>query len=269
MWSELTDTEHSVVAGGHARDSRHGPRDWTPFPSASVSFVTLMYHIVDDAIDAAIAVSEASFDMQMRALRAYGFSVLTMGEAIAVARGERAPPDRAVLITFDDGYADNVQSALPILLRYDVSATVFVPTAHVGGVNRWDRRAEYDTRHATWEELRRWVSAGLDVGGHTHDHTNMRRQNREELCATVDINADILADKLGVTPRAFAYPYGRYSETAKSVVEARYDIAFSVADGVWAPRLEPHAINRFGVWPRCSVPRFLAQIEAIFNQVKV
>jgi peptidoglycan/xylan/chitin deacetylase (PgdA/CDA1 family) len=227
-----------------------------------------MYHIVDDAIDDVIAVSESSFESQMSGLCDQGFSVLTMNQAIRVARREERAPDRAVLITFDDGYADNVHTALPILARYRLPATLFVPTAYVGQLNRWNPRVGYDTRHATWDELRCWVAAGLEVGGHAHDHTRMNRLGESELGPSLDRNKRTLEAELGVEVRAFAYPYGYFTDGAKSAVQERYDIAFSVDDGVWCPWLDRYAINRMGVWPGCSAAELFHAIARVLRAAR-
>ncbi len=132
---------------GSATDSTHPP----PPPrlrrlarglraALSPRAVVLLYHrVADDPLDPHdLAVSPANFDEQMRALRDFG-AVLSLTE---LERGvaDRRLPRRAVAVTFDDGYADNLLAAKPILERHGIPATVFVTTGTIGRAREfwWD-----------------------------------------------------------------------------------------------------------------------------------
>lgn len=219
-------------------------------------FVTLMYHIVDDAIADAIAVSRAAFAAQMAWLRAEGYHALTVAEAAAIAQGAQAAPPRAVLITFDDGYVDNVTTALPILAHHELRATLFVISACIGLRNRWNPKACYDAWHLDWAGLRAWLAAGGDIGGHSHEHLCMTRLAADELAAAVRVNKEVLEEGLGRTLVGFSYPYGVYNAAVKEAVRAHYAIAFSDTAGVWPPAADPWAINRIGVRPEWSLEEF-------------
>jgi peptidoglycan/xylan/chitin deacetylase (PgdA/CDA1 family) len=97
----------------------------------------LIYHRVhpDDASDPD-DVTAAEFERQMRALRA-NFSPLPLQEAIGRLGAGSLPP-RAVSVTFDDGYADNAEIALPILGRCGIPATFFVATGYLNGGRMWN-----------------------------------------------------------------------------------------------------------------------------------
>ncbi|GAC1470963.1 MAG: polysaccharide deacetylase family protein [Chloroflexota bacterium] len=240
-------------------------RNWSFLPNGESGFVTLMYHIVDDTVLDPISVSADTFRLHMRVLRAHDFTVLSLNDAIRIVKGEATAARRAVLVTFDDGYADNILTALPILREHGIPATLFVPTAYIGGINRWNPRVKFDTRHADWDELRDWVAAGLDIGGHAHDHTHIARLHGEELRASIDRNRALLERELGTAVRGFAYPYGEFTAEARALVRSRYDIGFSVDDGTWSPASDPYAINRIAVWPGCTEEELLDEIDRAFG----
>lgn len=227
-------------------------------------FVTLMYHIVDRRIDAAIAVSETAFEAQLRHLRRDGCDLLTLERAIRIVRGEEAAPERGVLVTFDDGYADNLYAAMPRLREHGVEATMFVPTAYIGQSNAWNTRATYSIRHLDWRELQRWLALGGRIGGHTHAHERATEVSPPQLRASIDENGRLLAERLGVTPAAFAYPYGTLSAEAREAVAARYEIAFSVEEGSWDPCADRFAINRMAVDHHYDVLTFARELERRF-----
>ncbi len=117
----------------------------------------LMYHRVLDAGSTAacspsvISATPAAFDEQMRQV-ARRYRALSLDEALECVRNGRSLPARAVLITFDDGCRDFGEVAWPILRRYKLPATVFVPSAFPGHPARsfwWDRL------HAAIEGTRR------------------------------------------------------------------------------------------------------------------
>ncbi len=104
----------------------------------------LMYHRVHDATSgpSGLCVSRAHFTEHMEHLRRH-YSVLSLRKLAALLAGGRLP-ERAVVLTFDDGYADNLWNAKPILARWDLPATVFVATGYVG-----------QSREFWWDELDR------------------------------------------------------------------------------------------------------------------
>src|SRR5690349_16179849 len=98
-------------------------------------------------------IPEETFLEQLATLRASGWRVI---DAQAFLEGLARPeilPERAALITFDDGYRSNLEVAVPLLQRFDYPAVMFVPTAFIGGRNTFDGGAEPDEPICDWEDL--------------------------------------------------------------------------------------------------------------------
>ena len=123
-------------------------------------FFTLNYHIINRAISDKIAISEEAFEQQLAYLREHGYTTLSLAQAIADIDGTQKAPSRSLLLTFDDGYADNAHVALPLLQACDMRATLFVITGYIGQSNRWNTRACYDAQHMNWNDLRHWHESG-------------------------------------------------------------------------------------------------------------
>lgn len=223
-------------------------------------FVTLMYHLVDDTIEDSIALSRRAFGEQMQFLQNEGYRSLTIEEASAIAQNAVPAPPRAVLITFDDGYNDNVTHALPILARHGLCATNFVISAYIGRTNRWNPKACYDAYHLDWAGLRTWLAAGCDIGGHSHEHLCLTRLSEAEVRQAVRTNKELLEGELGRQLVAFSYPYGMYNALAKQIVAEAYAIAFSDTAGTWSPGTDRHAINRIGVRPEWHIQEFARRL---------
>jgi len=226
-------------------------------------FVTLLYHRVDDAIADPIAVGRQAFAAQMQWLHAEGYHALTIAAAAAIAQGVQTAPPRAVLITFDDGYADNVTQALPILAQHGLCATLFVISAYIGQRNRWNPKACYDAWHLDWAGLHAWCAAGGDIGGHSHTHHCMTRLAADELSAAVRVNKTLLEEGLGRELLGFSYPYGVYNAAVQAAVQACYALAFTDNAGVWAPTADRYAINRISVHPAWTLQEFRKRVTVM------
>ena len=226
-------------------------------------FATLSYHIINRAISDKIALSEEAFEQQLAYLYEHGYSTLSLAQAIADIDGTQQAPPRSLLLTFDDGYADNAHVALPLLQAYDMRATLFVITGYIGHSNRWNTRACYDTRHMTWDEVRHWHESGGDLGGHSHLHHCMTRLSSDELQETVLLNKRLLEQETGITPRAFAYPYGRCNQAVIDVIRQHYELAFATEGGAWNASAHRYAIKRLTVSPMWTIEDFAKQLHAI------
>ena len=135
-----------------------------------------------------------------------------------------------IAITFDDGYRDNLINAAPILKEFGFTATVFVVTGKVGAMLEHDDDPETSAL-MTWEELRKWESIGLSVGGHTMTHKRLSQltdQDQENEIRDCALN---LEENLKNRIEAFAYPFGSaldFNDISKSLAkEAGFAYAVS------------------------------------------
>jgi peptidoglycan/xylan/chitin deacetylase (PgdA/CDA1 family) len=262
------------------RGSRAGRRR-----GGSHDVVVLAYHAVadlsDDALLSEYGVPPDRLAAQLDALRAHRWQFVDLDAVRAALRGERSLPNRSVLVTFDDGYADLLSDGCPILTAREVPAVAFAITNRIGGDNDWDgpRRAR---PLALLDEggLRRLVEAGLTVGSHGATHTRLTELTPDQLEAELLGSAERL-QAIGLDrPFAFSYPYGVWSpDVAESVRDAGYELAFTVDPGVARrgesryalPRVEVFAADgprtlrvkmRTAGWPRWIRRRLLRLLGA-------
>ncbi|WP_377702785.1 polysaccharide deacetylase family protein [Pseudoduganella sp. UC29_71] len=135
------------------------------------SLSILIYHRVLPAPDPLFPdeVDAARFEQQMAWLK-QGFRVMPLAEAARRLREGTLPP-RAACVTFDDGYADNAEIALPILQRHGVPATFFVATGFLNGGRMWNDTVIELVRRAPGPRLE---LAALDLGSHALDSDGAR-----------------------------------------------------------------------------------------------
>lgn len=164
----------------------------------------------------------AQFARQMRWLKRLPFAVLPLH---ALANG--LPHQRAVVLTFDDGYYNFYEHALPILHAWQLPATVFVCPDLVG------KRAEWLRSHGvapaplmTAEQLRELVAVGVEVGAHSCSHTLLTELPPHRLRYEIADCKAKLEDLLGAPVFSFCYPFGKFNtRVVAAVAEAGYRLA--------------------------------------------
>jgi peptidoglycan/xylan/chitin deacetylase (PgdA/CDA1 family) len=209
----------SPVPGGGTAPS-------TPIP-------ILVYHSIDDHASegfAPWAMSRRRFAEHMAHLADQGFRTLAVRDLVAALDGGRPLPDRTVVITFDDGFADFRRNALPELQRHGLAATLYVATGYIDGASRWLRRVgEGDRAMLTWPQLREVESCGIEVAAHSVTHPQLDLLRPAAARAEIVESKQSLQDGLGRPVDTFAYPFGNYDRRTREIV---IDAGFTAACAV-------------------------------------
>jgi len=141
---------------------------------------------------------------------------------LAEAVGKLGTPDANALacITFDDGYRDYAEIAVPILERRGLQATLFVPAGMIGKSNEWDRGVFAERRILGAKELRDLDPQRTELGAHGYSHCRMRGLAPEQLRREVDEARSIVSEVCGRPVRLMAYPYGQADDFDEATVRA-------------------------------------------------
>ena len=144
------------------------------------------------------------FRAQLQYLQKRGFQFVSLTDylnALRLPYGSRA---KQMAITFDDGWRDNHEFALPILQSLGLMATFYVVTGEMQGVDAAKRMSVRD--------LQDLANAGMDIGGHSVTHPNLATLSLERLQSELVDCKRKLQDDLGIEVRHFAYPGGRFNQ---------------------------------------------------------
>jgi peptidoglycan/xylan/chitin deacetylase (PgdA/CDA1 family) len=192
-------------------------------PAGAMSFPILMYHRVAPEGREATArwrLHPDAFEEQLSYLHEQGYTSIDF-EQWRVASDRRYPiPPNSVMITFDDGYADFVDHAHPLLAKYDFQATVFVVTDLVGRSNRWDEAYGEELELMGWKQLRGLLRAGLQIGSHSSGHRPLVSLSATELAQDLCRSRLRFHENLGFPVRSVCYPYGLHDASVRSVAAA-------------------------------------------------
>lgn len=216
----------------------------------------LMYHSLCTASSPGFqrfTLSPVLFAEHLDYLAERGYRTLTVAQLGALRRGAEEPRagDRrpAVVITFDDAFADFGRVALPLLASHGFTASLFVPTRYVGGRSGWigpgsDSRMEL----LDWKQLREIADSGIECGSHSHSHPELDRVPPLTVEEEVTSSRSVLEDGLQRPVVSFAYPFGYFNRCARlAVAAAGYQQACAVGELASGAREDLLAMSRLSV----------------------
>ncbi len=214
----------------------------------STNPVVLMYHRVcrdEDWRPSAFVVSASAFRRQMAWLARHGCYTPRVSDVLR--DGGRAPAvcGRPVVITFDDGYADVLANAVPILRAFGFTAAVFPVLDLARRFNHWDEAPELAAPLLSTDELRAVDAAGLELGSHTMTHASLVTADDGALRWELERSREVLAG-IAVRPLpVVAYPFGDVDDRVKEAARAAgYEAALAVNSGPLDWRADPLEVRR-------------------------
>jgi biofilm PGA synthesis lipoprotein PgaB len=220
----------------------------TKCPPWSGDFVVLCYHDVSDTPDDpdGITISTNNLIQHFSWLREHGYHTISIDDLLAAQRNERSLPEKAVIITFDDGYASFYNRVLPLLKAFEMKALLALEgswlDAPEGSMVKYGTGLMPRERFLSWEHLRQIVDSGLvEIASHGYglhygkianpqgntqpalvtrlfDAENGDYEPEEEYLKRIrnglSANSDLIEKRLGIRPRVMVWPFGRYNMTA-------------------------------------------------------
>ncbi len=189
------------------------------YPKGILSAPILMYHNIRDSklIDY-YSVSPRIFKRQMQWLKDNGYRTVSYRQFMETLTGYSNLPGKSVVISFDDGYRNQYDSAFPILKEYGFTAIFFPYTRDIDKKNFF-----------TWDMIAEMKAAGMEIGSHSVNHKRLTKLTREQIMYEAAESKRILENQLGDSVDFFAYPYGLYNlDTVEAVKLAGYMSAATV-----------------------------------------
>jgi len=217
----------------------------------------LMYHMIREAIPGkkfnSLRVSPEAFEAQIKYLYDNEWKSYTMSEAMAQ---KNSLPIKSVVITFDDGYRDNLTNALPILKKYGFKATIYLVNDRHDRDWSGYRKAKNegaglkDEPKLSDDEVRELLDSGLiEIGAHTLTHANLNDLNILESQREICGSKEEIEAQFKVECHSFAYPFGLYGiKDEKIVMNCAYTNAVTTQLGI----ADLHTCDPFKI-PRVTV----------------
>ena len=212
------------------------------------SITALCYHeVTPDRENDCMNVKPEVFRRHIREFKEAGYTFIHVGDLQKYAAGSASLPEKALLISFDDGYADNYKYAFPVLQEEQVPATFFVVSSSVGKNNRM-----------TAGQLREMLAKGMKIGSHTVNHEDLTGMSTQEVDFELRTSKEALEKILGEPVCALAYPTGKVNKEILEKAKTCYEMAF-VASVKPDVKQTMYTLQRYGVF------NWNEHIESIFR----
>lgn len=206
----------------------------------------------------------ARFGAQMRMLRRLRVPVLSMSEALDALEGRSVMPRRAVVLSFDDGYENFREHALPVLQECGFPSIVYAIAGMLGGRAEWLAADGHATpRLMDGAQLRELAAHGVEVGSHSMHHVRLAHLPPAQQRAELRDSRERLADLLGRPVDHVCYPYGVHDEvTLQAAAEAGYRSGVTCQRGAATPAFDALALPRKAVSQGDDLAGFLWKLFA-------
>lgn len=169
----------------------------------------LMYHRFGYG-KGSLYVTPENFERQIAYLKNKGYNVIRLDELIKGIRDKKNFPHNTVVITIDDGYKDLSKYAYPILVRYNLPATIFLVAQKIGN----------DPEYLTWAQINNMSEQLITVGAHTSNHTYLPSiKDNKVLYSEIFDCKKIIESKINRQIKIFSYPTGGFNERIKKLVK--------------------------------------------------
>jgi len=218
----------------------------------------LMYHYVEpwpagaDEIRKNLTVRPEDFTAQMEYLHQQGYETVSLYDLVYALTLGRPLPPKPVIVTFDDGYASLPKYAVPTMERYGYRGTVFVITEFMdNGL----------PAYLTWPQAEGLYAAGWKIEPHTKSHEELAGRDRAFQLYQMLGSIQTVAAHIGVQPRFFCYPSGKYDDTTlKLARELNLWGAVTVDFGRTHTLKDLYTLTRVRVSGQEKLPEFTAGV---------
>jgi peptidoglycan/xylan/chitin deacetylase (PgdA/CDA1 family) len=243
----------AAAFAGRLRPRRHG--------TARVVY----YHRIDEEQHRS-CVAPTAFAEQMAFLKDEGFAILRLSEVRAHLDEKRPFPERSVIVTFDDGFADNYTRAFPVLCREAIPATIFLAAGFMDGDDLPAIRDRSGIKPLRWSEVSEMARHGVEFGAHTISHRSLTALDDVELAQEIQGSRALIAEHAGVEATTFCYPRGHFDERVKDAVRgAGFRLACTTMPGCVSAETHPFSLRRTFIARDDTLRDFKHKLDGSFD----
>lgn len=197
-------------------------------------------------------IEEDKFEKQMKFLQDNGYHSLTFDML------KQGMPEKAVIVSFDDGFRTVYENAFPVMKRYGIVGNVYLPTAYIGKIQNF----------LTWDMVQELLEAGWYFAAHTHTHMDIRRMDEVSAAQELTANNFEIEKRTGYIPEAFCIPYGGFNRNTVNLVrrmgQYRYMLG-SFYGTVHETAIENRVLPRIGISNDDSLELFEKKLQGKMN----
>lgn len=220
----------------------------------------LMYHYLSippadaDRYRVDLSVPPDLFAAHLDTIVAEGYTTISLDLLVQHLTRGVPLPEKSVILTFDDGYRDNYDNALPLLVERGMTATFFISTDFID-----EGRPEY----LTWDMVRAMRDAGMTIGSHGRNHFSLKGRDVDFLVWQALGSRETIAFEVGEPPRFMSYPAGEYDDLTRDIFQqAHYWAGLTTIQGATHASNDLFQMHRVRV-RNSTTPEELARLLAL------
>jgi peptidoglycan/xylan/chitin deacetylase (PgdA/CDA1 family) len=220
-------------------------------------FPVLMYHkIPENEIKSQhkIFVTKHNFRKHLEYFKRKGFTTLTFSELALYRKGEisfKSFPKKPLVLTFDDGYRDNLVNASPLLKEFGYKAQLFLLADKTINHNNWDKSSDEPAHEIIFgAERQSWKESAFEIGSHGFSHKKLTSFSETEALTELTESKKLLEEEFKQQINVFAFTYGITTENSRELARrGGYDYAVNTDTGGLLLEEDPYAIFRVNIFP--------------------
>ncbi|MFA4930920.1 MAG: polysaccharide deacetylase family protein [Patescibacteria group bacterium] len=207
------------------------------FINQDLNIPILMFHYIEDVpadthdqMRYKLSYSPQKLEQLLQYLSEQNIQTLTFWDIKDILAGQKAAPDRAIVLTFDDGYLDQYQNAFPLLEKYHQHGVFYIIT----------NQPDQDSNYMTWPQIKTLQLAGHEIGSHTVSHPNLTSLSLTQVDQEMQQSKQIIEEKIDYPIISFCYPIGKYNDDIINIAKQYYLFGRTTSAGT-----ELHTDRRF------------------------
>jgi peptidoglycan/xylan/chitin deacetylase (PgdA/CDA1 family) len=237
-------------------------------------FNILMYHMISEpqtAAEVRFACPPKQFEKHLQLLLKKGYTPVSINQVSNYYTKNIPLPDKAVLITLDDGFEDNYLNALPIFQRYQIPAVIYLATGVIGKTNQWMAAPTFSKRKMlSWSQIKEMTDHGIEFGSHTVSHPRLNELDDNKVEQELIMSKQTIEEHLGKECVHFAYPYGLLTESTRDLAQKTgFKTACSTRSGFNNVKRDPLILHRIEVYGNDSAWKLSQKINFGTNEASL
>lgn len=203
----------------------------------------LMFHSVSNEAGPT-SIAPGKFRTLMAMLAESEYRVVPLRDVLLWHKGQIELPEKAMAITFDDGFIDFQRNAQPILEKFRFPSTLFVPTLRAGTREDWTGANDPPRPLLDWPALRELDKTLVDIAPHGRTHADLTSLTELQCLDEVNGSKNDLEDELKKETMFFAPPYGRSNPLVLKTIAKHYQLSVGVEHGLATRESNIHDLPR-------------------------
>lgn len=217
----------------------------------------LMYHkIPDHEIESQhkIYVTKQNFEKHLQFFKSRGFETLTFSDLKKFRTGElsfKEFPKKPLILTFDDGYTDNLQNASPLMKKYGFKAQLFLLANQGINQNSWDVNSTEPAHEiVSGKDRQKWLESQFEIGSHGFSHEKITQLSNQDAIKELSESKKSLEQEFNKPVNVYAFTYGITDNNSAQLAQSTgYEYAVNTDTGGLLLEEEPYSIFRVNVFP--------------------